>query len=64
MSRSVTVITAREVYRYKIAYHRDKFLHIGAVSIVNNTDHTLHYAIEEEESVTFLGVLCLVFKIP
>ena len=48
MSRSVTVITARKVYRYKMAYHGDKFLHIGAVSIVNNTDHTLHYAIEEE----------------
>ena len=43
MSRSVTVITAREVYRYKMAYHGDKFLHIGAVTIVNNTDHTLHY---------------------
>ena len=46
MSRSVTVITAREVHRYKMAYHWDKFLHIGAVTIVNNTDHTLHYAIE------------------
>ena len=55
MSRSVTVITAREVYRYKMAYHGDKFLHIGAVTIVNNTDHTLHYAIEEElQSRTFL----------
>ena len=48
MSRYVTVITAREVYRYKMAYHGDKFLHIGAVTIVNNTDHTLHYATEEE----------------
>ena len=48
MSLSVTVITAREVYRYKMAYHGDKFLHIGAVTIENNTDHTLHYAIEEE----------------
>ena len=28
MSRYVTVITAREVYRYKMAYHEDKFLHI------------------------------------
>ena len=54
MSRSFTVITAREVYRYKIAYHGDKFLHIGAVTIVNNTDHTLHYAIEELQSRTFL----------
>ena len=44
MSRSVTVITARENYRYKMAYHGDKFLHIGAVTIVNNTEHTLHYA--------------------
>ena len=27
----------------------DKFLHIGAVTIiVNNRDHTLHYVIEEE----------------
>ena len=33
MSRSVMVITAREVYRYKMAYHGDKFLHIGAVTI-------------------------------
>ena len=58
MSRSVTVITAREVYRYKMAYHGDKFLHIGAVTIVNNTDHTLHYAIEEElQSRTFLSTL-------
>ena len=47
MPRSVTVITAREVYRYKKAYHGDKFLHIGAVAKVNNTDLTLHYAIEE-----------------
>ena len=55
MSRSVTVITAREVYRYKMAYHGDKFLHIEAVTVVNNTDHTLHYAIEEElQSRTFL----------
>ena len=55
MSRSATVITAREVYRYKMAYHGDKVLHIGAVTIVNNTDHTLHYAIEEElQSRTFL----------
>ena len=38
-----------------MAYHGDKFLHIGAVTIVNNTDHTLHYAIEEElQSRTFL----------
>ena len=51
MSRYVTVTTAREVYRYKMAYHGDKFLHIGEV----NTDHTLHYAIEEEiQSRTFL----------
>ena len=48
MSRSVTVITAREVYRYKMAYHWDKFLHIGTVTIVNNRDDTLHYAIDEE----------------
>ena len=48
MSRSDTVITAREVYRYKMAYHVDKFLHIGAVTIVNNAVHTLHYAVEEE----------------
>ena len=56
MSRSVTVITAREVYICKMAYHGDKFLHTGAVTIiVNNTDHTLHYAIEEElQSRTFL----------
>ena len=55
MSRSVTVITAREVYRYKMAYHGDKFLHIGAVTIVNNRDHTLHYANEEElQSRAFL----------
>ena len=55
MSRSVTVITAREVYRYKMAYHGDKFLHIGEVTIVNNADHTLHYAVEEElQSRTFL----------
>ena len=55
MSCYVTVIKAREVYRYKMAYHGDKFLHIGAVTIVNNTDHKLHYAIEEElQSGTFL----------
>ena len=55
MSRSVTVITARAVYRYKMAYHGDKILHIGADTIVNNTDHTLHYAFEEElQSRTFL----------
>ena len=55
MSRSVTVITAREVYRYKMTYHGDKFLHIGAVTIVNNTDHALRYAIEEDlQSRTFL----------
>ena len=55
MSRSVTVITVREVYRYKMAYRGDKFLHIGAVTKVNKTDHTLHYAIEDElQSRTFL----------
>ena len=49
------VITVCEVYRYKMAYHGDKFLHIGAVTIVDNTEHTLHYAIEEElQSRTFL----------
>ena len=38
-----------------MAYHGDKFLHIAAVTIVNNTEHTLHYAIEEElQSRTFL----------
>ena len=53
-SRYVTVITAREVYRYKMTYHGDKFLHIGAVTIVINRDHTLYYAIEEEiKSRTF-----------
>ena len=66
MSRSVTVITAREAYRYKMAYHKNKFLHIGTVTIVNNTDHTLHYAIEEElQSRTFLincAVGCYYFK--
>ena len=42
-------------YKYKMAYHGDKFLHIGAVTIVNNADHMLHYAIEEElQSRTFL----------
>ena len=61
MSPYVTVITAREVYRYKMAYHGDKFLHIGAVTIVNNTDHTLHYAIEEElQSRTFLTLQSVV----
>ena len=55
MSRYFTVITAREVYKYKMAYHGDKFLHIGEVTIVNNIDHTLHCAIEEElQSRTFL----------
>ena len=29
-------------------YHWDKFLHTGAVTIVNNRDHALHYAIEGE----------------
>ena len=48
MSCDVMVITAHEVYRYKMAYLGDKFLHIEAVTIVNNRDHTLHYAIEEE----------------
>ena len=41
-----------------MAYHGDKFLHIGAVTIVNNTDHTLHSANEEELlSRTFLIML-------
>ena len=31
-----------------MAYHGDKFLHIGAVTIVNNRDHAQYYAIEEE----------------
>ena len=54
MSRYVTVITAREVYKYKMAHHGDKFLHIGEVTIVNDKDHT-HYAIENElQSRTFV----------
>ena len=40
MSRYVTVVTAREVYRYKMACHGDKFLHKRAVTKVNNRDHT------------------------
>ena len=71
MSRYVTVITARDVLRHKMAYHRDKFLHIRAVAIVNNTDHTLHYAIEEEiksrtclisSAVCCLGAQLLLFQ--
>ena len=31
-----------------MAYHWDKFSHVGAVTIVNNIDHALHYSIEEE----------------
>ena len=55
ISRYVTVITEREVYRYKMAYHGDKFLHTGSVTIVNNRDNTLHNAIEDEiQSRTFL----------
>ena len=42
MPRYVTVILARGIYRYKMAYH------IGAVTIVNNREHTLYYAIDEE----------------
>ena len=62
MSRSVTVITAREVYRYKMTYHGDKFLHIRAVTIANNTDHTLHYAIEGLCS-RFLRTRLLLFQV-
>ena len=49
MSRYVTVITARRVQRYKMTYHWDKFVHNGAVTIVNNRDHALHYTIEGEK---------------
>ena len=28
--------------------HGDKFRHVGAVTIVNNIDHTQHYSIDEE----------------
>ena len=50
-----------------MAYHGDKCLHIGAVTIVNNSDHTLHYAIAEEiKSQTFFMVVeecgCYYFK--
>ena len=31
-----------------MTYHWDKFLHIGAVTAVNNRDHALDYAIEGE----------------
>ena len=38
-----------------MAYHGDKFRHVGTVTIVNNIDHTLHYIIEDEiMSPTFL----------
>ena len=38
-----------------MADHGDKFPHIGAVTMVNNRDQMLHYAIEEEiKSRTFL----------
>ena len=41
-----------------MADHGDKFLHIGAVTLVNTRDHTLHYAIEEEIKFwTFLTLL-------
>ena len=42
MSCFVTVITAREAYKYKMAYHGYSFLHSGAVALVNNRDYTLH----------------------
>ena len=48
MSHYVTVVTAGEDKRYTMAYQGDKFPHIGTVTIVNNKDHTLHYAIEVE----------------
>ena len=47
MSCYHTFITAREVYKYIIAYHGDKSRHIGAVTIVNKRDYTLHYVIED-----------------
>ena len=56
MSRNVKVIRACKVSQYKMPYHRDKFLHIGAVTIVSNRDHMLHYAIEEE--MNFLNQFC------
>ena len=63
MLRSVTINLASDVYRYKMAYHGDEFLHNGAVTIVNNTDHALHYAIEEElQSRTFLINSAVDFK--
>ena len=38
-----------------MAYHGDKFRHIGEVTIAINIDHTLRYIIEEEiKSPTFL----------
>ena len=62
--RSLTVFTPfyyvchvelRLSRRMKFIDHGDKYLYIGAVTIVNNTDHTLHNAIEEEiQARTFL----------
>ena len=41
--------------KHKMAYHGDKFRNVGAVTIVNNRDHTLHYINEEKiKSPTFL----------
>ena len=43
-----------------MAYHGDnKFFHIGAVATVNNKDHALHHATEEEiKFPAFLFQLC------
>ena len=66
-SRSLTVLTpfyyvchvmlrlSRRVKFKDIKWHEFTFLHILAVTIVNNIDNRLHYAIEEEtKSQTFL----------
>ena len=39
-----------------MAYHWDTFLQFGAVTIVNNRDHTLYYAIEKIPN--FLNQIC------
>ena len=53
MSRYVTVITAREVYRYRMAYHADKFLH----TIPNFFKLTLQSVVEERGCYYFKGLI-------
>ena len=60
MSPYVLVIPEHGVEEYKMAYHADKILHIGAVTMVNNTLHSVMLRIHYIKGLILIQKACKV----